>query len=75
MTRSDPLDVQQLKADVRMAEVVRRAVEARVEPQPEQLALRLGGAWIRLREEEIAELVVEARAERGVSHRRGRGSG
>ena len=51
-----------------MADVVRRAVEARVEPQPEQLALRLGGAWIRLREEEVAELVVEARAERGLSH-------
>ncbi len=65
---SDPPDAQLLKGDVRMADVVRRAVEARVEPQPEQLALRLGGAWIRLREEEVAELVVEARAERGLSN-------
>jgi DNA helicase IV len=68
VTRSDPLDVQRLKADARMAEVVRRAVEVRVEPHPEELALRLGGAWIRLREEEVAELVLEARAERGLSH-------
>ena len=68
VSRSDPPDVQPLKADVRMADVVRRAVEARVEPQPEQLALRLGGAWIRLREEEVAELAVEARVERGLSH-------
>ncbi len=68
VTRSDPLDIQRLKADVRMAEVVRRAVEAHVEPHPEELALRLGGAWIRLREEEVAELVAEARAERGLSH-------
>jgi DNA helicase IV len=65
---SDPPDAQLLKGDVRMADVVRRAVETRVEPQPEQLALRLGGAWIRLREEEVAELVVEARAERGLSN-------
>ena len=65
---SDPPDAQLLKGDVRMADVVRRAVEARVEPQPEQLALRLGGAWIRLREEEVAELVVEARVERGLSN-------
>jgi DNA helicase IV len=65
---SDPPGAQLLKGEVRMADVVRRAVEARVEPQPEQLALRLGGAWIRLREEEVAELVVEARAERGLSN-------
>jgi DNA helicase IV len=65
---SDPRDAQLLKGDVRMADVVHRAVEARVEPQPEQLALRLGGAWIRLREEEVAELVVEARDERGLSN-------
>jgi DNA helicase IV len=63
----DPPEVQRLKADVRIADVVRRAVEARVEPQPEQLAMRIGGAWIRLREEEVAELVVQARAERGLS--------
>ena len=63
----DPPEVQRLKADVRMAEIVRRAVEARVEPQPEQLAMRIGGAWIRLREAEVAELVVQARAERGLS--------
>ena len=63
----DPPEVQRLKADVRIADVVRRAVEARVEPQPEQLAMRIGGAWIRLREAEVAELVVQARAERGLS--------
>ena len=67
VTRSEPLDVQRLKADVRMAEVVRRAVEARVEPRPEELALRLGGTLIRVREEEVAALVTDARAERGLS--------
>jgi DNA helicase IV len=67
VTRADPLDVQRLKADVRMAEVVRRAVEARVEPRPEELSLRLDGALIRVREEEVAQLVEEARAERGLS--------
>ena len=67
VTRADPLDVQRLKADVRMAEVVRRAVESRVEPRPEELALRLDGTLIRVREDEVAELVTEARAERGLS--------
>jgi hypothetical protein len=46
---------------------VRRAVDARVEPRPEELALRLGGALIRVSEEEVAELVVEARADLGLS--------
>jgi DNA helicase IV len=67
VTRADPLDVQRLKADVRLADVVRRAVEARVEPRPEELALRLDGILIRVREEEVAELVADARAERGLS--------
>ena len=67
VTRADPLEVQRLKADVRMAEVVRRAVEARVDPRPEELALRLDGTLIRLTKEEVAELVAEARAERGLS--------
>jgi DNA helicase IV len=67
VTRADPPDVQRLKADIRMADVVRRAVEARVEPQPEELALRLGGASIRVSEDEVAGLLFEARAERGLS--------
>jgi DNA helicase IV len=67
VTRADPLDLQRLKADVRMADVVRRAVEARVDPRPEELALRLDGTLIRLKKEEVAELVAEARAERGLS--------
>jgi DNA helicase IV len=67
VTRADPLELQRLKADVRMAELVRRAVETRVDPRPEELALRLDGALIRVREEEVAELVADARAERGLS--------
>ena len=67
VARSDPLEVQQLKADVRSAEVVRRAVEARVEPRPEELALRLGGELVRIRAEEVATLVADARDARGVS--------
>jgi DNA helicase IV len=66
-TRSDPLDVQQLKADVRLAEVVRRAVERRLEPRPADLVLRLDGKLVGVKEDEVAALLAEARAELGLS--------
>jgi hypothetical protein len=67
IARADPYDVQRLKADVRLAEVVRRAVELRSEAQPEELFVRLEGVFIGLREEEVAEILGEVRAEHGVS--------
>lgn len=66
-TRSEPLDVQRLKADVRLAEVVRRAVERRLEPRPADLVLRLDGKLVGVEEDEVARLVAETRAELGLS--------
>jgi DNA helicase IV len=67
VTVADRHDVERLKADVRLAEVVRRAVELRLEPRPEELVIRLDGAFVGLREDEVGELVEEARASGGLS--------
>src|SRR5918996_3150621 len=67
VTKADPLDVQRLKADVRVAEVVRRAVETRAEAHPEELVVRLDGVFVGVREREVAELVTAARGEHGLS--------
>jgi DNA helicase IV len=64
--RSDRPDVAALKADVRLAEVVRRAIELRVEAAPEDLYVRLEGSFITVREREVRELVESARDELGV---------
>jgi DNA helicase IV len=55
--REDLLDVARLKADVRLAEVVTRAVELSVKPAPEELVLYVDGEFIRVREREVAELL------------------
>jgi len=58
--REEALDVARLKADVRIAEVVTRAVEQSVTLAPEELVLYVDGDFIRVREREVAEyLVVE----------------
>ena len=67
LTRSDPPDVQQLKADLRLAEVVRRAVELRSEGRPQELVVRLEGYFVGVEADEVAELVAETRSELGVS--------
>jgi DNA helicase IV len=67
VTRADPLDVQRLKADVRLAEVVRRSAELRSEARPEELVVRLDGLFVGVRAGEVAELVAEARSELGLS--------
>ena len=67
VTRADPYDVQRLKADLRLAEVARRAVALRSEAHPEELFVRLEGVFVGLREAEVAELLDEVRAELGVS--------
>ena len=64
---ADPLDVQRLKADVRLAEVIRRAVELRSEGKPQELVVRMEGRFVGVEADEVAELLAEARAGLGLS--------
>jgi DNA helicase IV len=57
----DPPAVAELKADLRMAEVVRRAAELRLASEPEELVLRLEGSFISVRLREVRELLAAAR--------------
>ena len=45
----DPPAVAELKADVRLAEVVQRAAELRLGSEPEELVIRLEGSFISVR--------------------------
>src|SRR4051795_998125 len=60
--REDALDVARLKADVRIAEAVTRAVEQSVTLGPEELVLYVDGEFVRVREREIAEYLEESLA-------------
>ncbi|HVM17813.1 MAG TPA: hypothetical protein VM290_09555 [Gaiellaceae bacterium] len=66
-TLEDPLPVQELKADPRLAEVVRRAVELRLDRPAEELVVRLDGGYVGVGAEEVARVRDALRAERGVS--------
>ena len=57
----DPPAVAELKADVRLAEVVRRAAELGLASEPEELVLRLEGSFISVRLREVHELLAAAR--------------
>ena len=59
--RRDPPDVAELKADLRMADVVRRAAELQLVSEPEELVLRLDGSFISVRLREVRELLASAR--------------
>ncbi len=65
-TRSERLEAERLKGDPRMADVVRRAIELRLAPRAERFEARVGGTYIRVREEDVAALLAEARAELGL---------
>jgi DNA helicase IV len=65
--RRDPPEVAALKADTRLVEVVRRAVELALESEPEELVLRLEGSFAWVKEREVAELVAQAREELGTT--------
>ena len=65
--RRDPPAVARVKADTRMAEVIAHAARTRVEGAPVELVARLEGSFVWVREREVAELVEEARAERGTT--------
>nr|MBA2331236.1 AAA family ATPase [Actinomycetota bacterium] len=66
-TRTDPPDVARLKADARLAEVLARAVELRLESEPEEIYLKLDGEYVRVRAREIAELLLETRERDGTN--------
>ena len=63
----DPPDVALLKADTRLVEVVRRAVELELESNPQELALRLEGSFVWVGEREVHELVEQTRATDGTT--------
>src|SRR4051812_39781494 len=65
--REDPLEIQQLKADTRLAEVIRRAVESASEGEPQELVVRMEGRFVGVEKDEAEELLAEARAELGLS--------
>jgi DNA helicase IV len=58
--REEALDVARLKADVRLAEVVTRAVERSVLLAPEELVLYVDGEFVRVREREVTEFLEAA---------------
>jgi DNA helicase IV len=62
----DPPEVARMKADVRLAEVTRRAAELRLRSEPEELVIRLEGSFIWVREREVRELLTAARDELGL---------
>jgi DNA helicase IV len=57
--REEAPDVARLKADTRLAEVVRRAVELAVRPAPEELVFFVDGVFVSVREREVRELLDE----------------
>ena len=67
LTRADPPDVQRLKADPRLAEVVQRAAALASAGEPQELVVRLEGRFVGVEADEVAELLDEARAELGLT--------
>jgi DNA helicase IV len=61
--RRDAPEAERVKGDLRVAEVLRRAVESHLRPPADQLAGFLEGTEVRVYPDRIAELVAEARAE------------
>jgi DNA helicase IV len=66
-TRTDPPDVQRLKADVRFVEVLQRAAQVRLEPSPGELVVRLEGSFVGVEEDKVGELLEAVRGELGLS--------
>ena len=63
----DSPEVERLKGDGRLANVVRRAVELRSQGSPRELVVRMEGVFVGVRESEVAELLETARSELGLS--------
>ena len=66
-TLRDAPEVARLKADLRLVEVIRRAAERQLESEPVELALRLDGTFVWVREREVRELRDAARQELGLT--------
>ncbi|HEX5449544.1 MAG TPA: UvrD-helicase domain-containing protein [Gaiellaceae bacterium] len=62
----DPPDVARLKADVRLAEVIRRAADLRLRSTPEELVIRLEGSFVGVDARAVRALVTAAREELGL---------
>ena len=63
----DPPDVERLKGDVRLAEVLSRAGGLRSAAHPEELVARMEGEYVRVREPDVRELAERAREELGLT--------
>jgi DNA helicase IV len=59
----DPPAVAELKADLRLVDVIRRAAESRLASEPKELVLRLDGSFVSVREREVRALLAQAREE------------
>jgi DNA helicase IV len=69
----DAPEVERLKGDVRLAEVLARSAAARSAAHPEELVARMEGEYIRVRERDVRQLLERARDELGLTaHARGR---
>jgi len=60
--REEAPEVARLKADTRLALVVRRAVELAVKPAPEELVLYADGSFVSVKQRQVEELLDEALA-------------
>ena len=67
VTLADRPEVERLKADLRLAEVVQNAVELRSRGVPRELVVRMEGVFVGVREREVAALLRDARADGGVT--------
>jgi DNA helicase IV len=67
VTRVDPLDVQQLKADTRLVSELHRLVDAASEGEPQELVVRMEGRFVGVEADEVEELLTEARAKHGLT--------
>jgi DNA helicase IV len=67
ITRTDPLEIQRLKADTRLADELRKLVEAASEGEPQELVVRMEGRFVGVEADEVAELLEETRSELGLS--------
>jgi DNA helicase IV len=67
LTLTDRPEVESLKADARMAEVVRRAVELRSQGRPQELVMRMEGMFVGVRGRAVTELLETTRDEHGLS--------
>jgi hypothetical protein len=67
VTLADSPDVERLKADPRLAELVGRAVELRARGHSEELVVRLEGRFVGVEEDEVELILRSVRSEHGLS--------